>query len=53
MRNIKSEIAEILAEKMAPFSAIKVAYEDMDLCGKSKKEWQAKWTDLYTAAHPE
>ena len=40
-------------DKMAPFSAIKVAYEDMDLCGKSKKDWQAKWTDLYTAAHPE
>ena len=40
-------------DKMLPFSAIKVAYEDMELCGKSKSDWQAKWTELYTAAHPE
>ena len=40
-------------DKMLPFSAIKVAYEDMELCGNSKSDWQAKWTELYTAAHPE
>lgn len=40
-------------DKMLPFSAITVAYEDMALCGSSKSDWQAKWTELYTAAHPE
>lgn len=40
-------------DKMIPFSQINVAVEDMELCGKNKKDWQAKWTELYTAAHPE
>ncbi len=40
-------------DKMIPFSQIKVAYENIPLCGEKKKEWQAKWTELYTAAHPE
>ena len=40
-------------DKMIPFANIKVAVEDMKLCGESKDAWQKKWTELYTAAHPE
>lgn len=35
---------------MIPFADINVAYEDMKLCGDNKKAWQAKWTELFTAA---
>lgn len=38
------------AKEMAPFSSINVVYEDMELCGTNKKEWQQKWTDMFTAA---
>ena len=40
-------------DKMIPFAKITVAVEDMKLCGDSKDAWQKKWTELYTAAHPE
>ena len=40
-------------DKMTPFANINVAVEDMKLCGDSKDAWQKKWTELYTAAHPE
>ena len=40
-------------DKMVPFSQIKIAYEDMKLCGEKKKEWQARWTQMYNEAHPE
>lgn len=32
---------------MLPFSQIKVAYEDMELCGNNKKDWQARWTSIF------
>ena len=38
---------------MPPFSEINVAYEDMKLCGENKEAWQARWTEMFTAAHPE
>ncbi len=38
------------AAEMTPFSEINVVYEDMELCGTNKKDWQAKWTELFTAA---
>lgn len=38
------------AKEMLPFSAINVVYEDMELCGTSKKEWQTKWTEMFNAA---
>ena len=38
------------AKEMTPFSQIKVVYEDMELCGTNKKAWQAKWTEMFTAA---
>ena len=27
-----------------------VVYEDMELCGKNKKDWQQRWTDMLTAS---
>jgi iron(III) transport system substrate-binding protein len=36
-------------EVMVPFSEINVAYEDLDLCGRSKKAWQARWTEIFSA----
>lgn len=38
------------AKEMKPFSEIKVVYENMELCGTNKKAWQAKWTEMFTAA---
>ncbi|MBP5279009.1 MAG: extracellular solute-binding protein [Erysipelotrichaceae bacterium] len=38
------------APEMTPFSQINVVYEDMELCGTNKKAWQAKWTEMFTAA---
>lgn len=35
---------------MLPFSKINVAYEDLELCGNSKKDWQARWTEIFQAA---
>ena len=40
-------------DKMIPFSQIKIAYEDMKLCGDKKKDWQARWQQMYNQAHPE
>ena len=53
IRNAVNTNISNTTDKMIPFSKINVAVEDMDLCGKSKSDWQAKWTELYTAAHPE
>ena len=41
------------AKEMTPFAEINVVYEDMKLCGDSKGDWQNKWSELYSAAHPE
>ena len=38
------------AKEMTPFSEINVVYEDMSLCGTNKKAWQARWTEMFTAA---
>lgn len=38
------------AKEMTPFSEINVVYEDMELCGTNKKAWQARWTEMFTAA---
>ena len=38
------------SDLMIPFSKINVVYEDMELCGTHKKEWQARWTDMFNAA---
>ena len=38
------------SELMTPFSQINVVYEDMELCGTHKGEWQARWTELFNAA---
>ncbi|MBR4470604.1 MAG: extracellular solute-binding protein [Erysipelotrichaceae bacterium] len=38
------------AKEMTPFSQINVVYEDMALCGSNKKAWQARWTEMFTAA---
>ena len=38
------------AKEMTPFSQINVVYEDMELCGTNKKDWQQRWTDMFTAA---
>ncbi len=35
---------------MLPFSKINVAYEDLELCGNSKKAWQSRWTEIFQAA---
>jgi hypothetical protein len=35
---------------MTPFSEINVVYEDMELCGKNKGDWQKRWTEMFTAA---
>ena len=35
---------------MTPFADINVKYEDMELCGTSKKAWQERWTELFNAA---
>ena len=51
-RPVNTNIANT-TDKMLPFSSITVAYEDMKLCGDSKEAWQTKWTELYSAAHPE
>lgn len=40
-------------DKMTPFADIKVAYEDMQLCGENKGDWQARWTEIYNESHPE
>ena len=39
-----------VAKEMTPFSEINVVYEDMALCGENKKAWQARWTEMFTAA---
>ena len=41
------------AKEMTPFSEINVKYEDMELCGTNKKAWQARWTEMFTAANPQ
>ena len=41
------------AKEMTPFSEINVVYEDMELCGTNKKAWQARWTEMFTAANPQ
>ncbi len=38
------------AKEMIPFSEIKVVYEDLELCGKNKNDWQARWTEMFAAA---
>ena len=38
------------APEMTPFANIKVAYEDMALCGANKDAWKTKWTEMFTAA---
>lgn len=38
------------APEMIPFKEINVAYEDLDLCGRNKKAWQEKWTEIFEAA---
>ena len=38
------------SELMTPFSKINVVYEDMELCGSHKKEWQTRWTEMFNAA---
>ncbi len=38
------------SELMTPFSQINVVYEDMDLCGSHKKEWQERWTEMFNAS---
>ena len=38
------------AKEMTPFADITVKYEDMELCGTNKKDWQARWTELFNAA---
>lgn len=38
------------APEMTPFSQINIVYEDMELCGTNKKAWQARWTEMFTAA---
>ncbi len=38
------------AKEMTPFSEINVVYEDMELCGKNKGDWQKRWTEMFTAA---
>lgn len=40
-------------EYMIPFTDINIAYEDMELCGSKKTEWQQRWTDMYNEVHPE
>ena len=37
------------APEMIPFSEINVAYEDLELCGKNKSAWQARWTEIFEA----
>lgn len=38
------------ASEMTPFSEIKVVNEDVELCGKNKKDWQARWTEMFNSA---
>jgi len=38
------------AKEMKPFSEINVAYEDMKLCGESKSDWQAKFSEIFAEA---
>lgn len=48
-RPVNTKIANT-APEMTPFSQINVKFEDMALCGNSKKDWQARWTDMFNAA---
>lgn len=41
---------ENTADEMVPFSEINVKYEDMELCGTNKSDWQARWTEMFNAA---
>lgn len=41
---------ENTAEEMLPFSSINVVYEDVELCGTNKSDWQARWTEMFNAA---
>lgn len=50
-RPVNTEIANT-TDKMLPFSQINVAYEDIALCGENKKQWQARWTDIFNQVHP-
>lgn len=50
-RPVNTAIANT-TDKMLPFSKINVAYEDIALCGQNKKDWQAKWTELFNEVHP-
>ena len=38
------------SELMTPFSQINVKYENMELCGSHKKEWQTRWTEMFNAS---
>ena len=38
------------SELMTPFADINVVYEEMELCGTNKKEWQTRWTELFNAS---
>lgn len=38
------------AKEMTPFSEINVVNEDVELCGKNKKDWQARWTEMFNSA---
>jgi len=38
------------APEMLPFSEINVAYENLELCGANKADWQARWSKLFEAA---
>jgi iron(III) transport system substrate-binding protein len=40
-------------DKMTPFNQIKVVVEDRAFCGQNKKDWQARWEQMYNEAHPE
>ena len=51
-RPVNTSIANT-TDLMPPFSEINVAYEDMAYCGENKEAWQARWTEMFNAAHPE
>ena len=49
-RPVNTAIANT-TDKMLPFADINVAYEDLALCGSSKSDWQARWTEIYNEVH--
>ncbi len=51
-RPVNTDISNT-TDKMVPFSEINIAVEDRAYCGENKKDWQARWEQMYNAAHPE